>query len=126
MLNNPVKPQAHKIIDILKQTDAEWTFRVENELPIRHGQFMQLSLPKIGEAPISISGFGDGYADFTIRKVGKVTDELFNLKKGSNIFIRGCYGNGWPTEQLKGKNVVIIAGGTGVSPVKSLINQLYS
>ena len=49
-----------------------------------------------------------------------------NLKKGSNIFIRGCYGNGWPTEQLKGKNVVIIAGGTGVSPVKSLINQLYS
>ena len=45
MLNNPVKPQAHKIIDILKQTDAEWTFRVENELPIRHGQFMQLSLP---------------------------------------------------------------------------------
>lgn len=83
---------------------------------------MQLSLPKIGEAPISISGFGDGYADFTIRKVGKVTDELFNLKKGSNIFIRGCYGNGWPTEQLKGKNVVIIAGGTGVSPVKSLIN----
>lgn len=51
MLNNPVKPQAHKIIDILKQTDAEWTFRVENELPIRHGQFMQLSLPKIGEAP---------------------------------------------------------------------------
>ena len=53
MLNNPVKPQAHKIIDILKQTDAEWTFRVENELPIRHGQFMQLSLPKIGEAPIS-------------------------------------------------------------------------
>lgn len=114
MLNNPVKPQAHKIIDILKQTDAEWTFRVENELPIRHGQFMQLSLPKIGEAPISISGFGDGYADFTIRKVGKVTDELFNLKKGSNIFIRGCYGNGWPTEQLKGKNVVIIAGGTGV------------
>lgn len=126
MLNNPVKPQAHKIIDISKQTDAEWTFRVENELPIRHGQFMQLSLPKIGEAPISISGFGDGYADFTIRKVGKVTDELFNLKKGSNIFIRGCYGNGWPTEQLKGKNVVIIAGGTGVSPVKSLINQLYS
>ena len=117
MLNNPVKPQAHKIIDILKQTDAEWTFRVENELPIRHGQFMQLSLPKIGEAPISISGFGDGYADFTIRKVGKVTDELFNLKKGSNIFIRGCYGNGWPTEQLKGKNVVIIAGGTGVSDV---------
>lgn len=125
MLNNPVKPEAHKILDILKETEAEWTFRVENEIPIKHGQFMQLSLPKIGEAPISISGFGDGYADFTIRKVGKVTDELFQLKKGDQIFIRGCYGNGWPTEQLKGKSVVIVAGGTGVSPVKSLIHQLY-
>lgn len=51
MLNNPVKPQAHKIIDILKQTDAEWTFRVENELPIRHGQFMQLSCLKSVKLP---------------------------------------------------------------------------
>ena len=42
---------------------------------------MQLSLPKIGEAPHLHQRFGDGYADFTIRKVGKVTDELFNLKK---------------------------------------------
>ena len=68
---------------------------------------------------------GDGYADFTIRKVGKVTDELFQLKKGDKIFLRGFYGNGWPVEQLKGKNIVIVAGGTGVSPVKSLINMLY-
>lgn len=124
MLNNPVRPQARKILEILPQTEMEWTFRVQNDLPIRHGQFMQLSLPKIGEAPISVSGFGDGYVDFTIRKVGKVTDELFSLKKGDTIFLRGCYGNGWPVERLKGKNVVIIAGGTGVSPVKSLINRL--
>lgn len=40
MLNNPVKPEAHKILDILKETEAEWTFRVENEIPIKHGQFM--------------------------------------------------------------------------------------
>lgn len=125
MLNNPVMPHAHKILGILPQTETEWTFRVENELPVRHGQFMQLSLPKVGEAPISISGFGDGYVDFTIRRVGKVTDGLFGLKKGDSIFLRGCYGNGWPAEQLKGKNVVIVAGGTGVSPVKSLINMLY-
>jgi anaerobic sulfite reductase subunit B len=125
MLKNPVKPQAHQILEILPQTEMEWTFRVKNDLPIRHGQFMQLSLPKVGEAPISISGFGDGYVDFTIRKVGKVTDELFSLKKGDSFFLRGCYGNGWPVERLKGKNVVIVAGGTGVSPVKSLINMLY-
>ncbi|WP_196591592.1 anaerobic sulfite reductase subunit AsrB [Pectinatus frisingensis] len=124
MTNNPVKPTACKLLDIMPQTQTEWTFRVKNNLPIKHGQFMQLSLPKVGEAPISISGFGDGYVDFTIRKVGKVTDGLFSLKKGDNIFIRGCYGNGWPTEQFKNKTVVIIAGGTGVSPVKSLVNML--
>ncbi|CAB1246571.1 Anaerobic sulfite reductase subunit B [Clostridiaceae bacterium BL-3] len=125
MLNNPIRPEAHKILRILPQTESEWTFRVENHMPIQHGQFMQISIPKFGEAPISISGFGESYADFTIRKVGKVTDELFNLKEGDYVFLRGCYGNGWPVGCLKDKNVVIIAGGTGVSPVKSLINALY-
>lgn len=125
MNKNPTMPHGAKILDILPQTELEWTFRVENEGPVGHGQFMQLSIPRVGEAPISISGFGDGYADFTIRKVGRVTDELFALKKGDLIFLRGCYGNGWPTERLKGKNIVVVAGGTGVSPVKSLINMLY-
>jgi anaerobic sulfite reductase subunit B len=123
MCNNPVKPQAHKILAILPQTPTDWTFRVQNDLPIKHGQFMQLSLPKIGEAPISVSGFGEGYADFTIRKVGKVTDELFALKSGDSLFIRGCYGNGWPIERLKGKNIVIVAGGSGIAAVKSLIDM---
>lgn len=125
MLENPVKPVAKKIIDIFPETQWEWTFRLENDFPVQHGQFMQLSVPMIGEAPISVSGFGEGYADFTIRKVGKVTDQLFNKKKGDTIFVRGSYGKGWPWERLKGKHVVIVAGGTGVSPVRSLINDLY-
>lgn len=125
MPENLLKPQACEILEILPQTETEWTFRVANDRPIAHGQFMQLSLPRIGEAPISISGFGDGYADFTIRKVGKVTDSLFSLKKGDPIFLRGCYGNGWPLEEFRNKHVVILAGGTGVSPVKSMIRMLY-
>ncbi|RBP44929.1 anaerobic sulfite reductase subunit AsrB [Garciella nitratireducens] len=125
-MNNPVKPKARKILEVIPQTTNEYTFRLENNIPIKHGQFMQLSLPKIGEVPISVSDFGDGYVDFTIRRVGKVTDKLFHLQKGDQIFIRGCYGNGWPIEKIKEKNIVIIAGGTGVSPVKSLINALYN
>lgn len=125
MPNNPVKPVPRKILDIMKETEHEWTFRVENDALIRHGQFMQLSLPKVGEAPISMSGFGDGYADFTIRNVGKVTDELFRLQKGDTLFLRGCYGNGWPVEEFAGKNLVVVAGGTGVSPVKSLVEMFY-
>ena len=123
MINDPVRPHPAKILDIFPQTEMEWTFRVESDVPVRHGQFMELSIPRVGEAPISMSGFGDGYVDFTIRKVGKLTDGLFEMKKGDTIFLRGCYGNGWPVERFQEKNLVIVAGGTGVSPVKSLINM---
>ncbi|MDU7964036.1 MAG: FAD/NAD(P)-binding protein [Clostridium perfringens] len=74
---------------------------------------------------ISVSGFGPGYLDFTIRAVGKVTDEIFKLQPGDKIALRGAYGKGWPVEQFKNKNVIIVAGGTGVAPVRSLINKFY-
>ena len=76
-----------------------------------------------GEAPISVSAFGDGWMDFTIRSVGKVTDEIFAKKAGDTLFLRGAYGKGWPIDQFKGKHVVLITGGTGLAPVKlSLIH----
>lgn len=125
MASNVVTPKAHRLVSILPQTETEWTFRVEHHGPVNHGQFMQLSLPRVGECPISISGFTDDTVDFTIRRVGHVTDELFNLKPGDDLFLRGTYGNGWPYQEIKDKNLVIIAGGTGVSPVKSMINALH-
>ena len=124
MDKNPMMPRAAKILDVFPQTETEWTFRVENSVPVRHGQFMQISVPRVGEAPISISGFGEGYVDFTIRRVGKLTDGLFKMQKGDTVFLRGCYGNGWPVERIKGRNLLVVAGGTGVSPVKSLVNML--
>lgn len=54
-----------------------------------YGQFFQLSLPKIGEAPISVCGKGPGYVEFTIRKVGRLTGGVFDLKAGDTLFMRG-------------------------------------
>lgn len=125
MSNNILTPKAYEIISITHETDLEYTFRVATDIVPEHGQFLQLSLPKIGEAPISVSGFGTGYMDFTIRAVGKVTDEIFNLKAGDKIFLRGAYGKGWPVEKFADKNLVIVAGGTGVAPVRSLIKKCY-
>jgi anaerobic sulfite reductase subunit B len=125
MQNNILTPKAYEIINVAHETDLEYTFRVATDIVPEHGQFLQLSIPKIGEAPISVSGFGIGYMDFTIRAVGKVTDELFNLKSGDKIFLRGAYGKGWPVEKFKDKNLIIIAGGTGVAPVRSIINKCY-
>ena len=103
-------PKPHKILQILKETKAEYTFRVECDLPTRHGQFFQLSIPKVGEAPISVSGKGDGYVEFTIRKVGRLTEGIFGMSPG---------------EKFENKNLVVICGGTGMAPVKTTLNHFY-
>ena len=71
-MNNIVKPVACKIREVRRESLHEYTFRVETDIRPSHGQFLQLSIPKVGEAPISVSSFGDGWMDFTIRSVGKV------------------------------------------------------
>lgn len=123
---NPMVPTACKILSVIQETDIEWTFRVESNFQANHGQFMQLSIPKIGEAPISISEIGKDYMDFTLRAVGKVTNEIFEKQVGDFLFLRGPYGNGWPVEKLKNKHLVFITGGTGLAPVRSLLNQFYN
>ena len=126
-MNNPIRPIPCEIIEVKHETDIEWTFRVKSDVTPNHGQFMQLSLPKVGEAPISISAYGDGELSFTIRAVGQVTDEIFKKQPGDVLFLRGPYGNGWPFEsQFKGKNLVIVAGGTGLAPVRSMINKVHT
>ncbi|CUQ17747.1 anaerobic sulfite reductase subunit AsrB [Clostridium baratii] len=125
-MENILTPKACEIISVTKESKLEYTFRVKTDIKVKHGQFLQLSIPKVGEAPISVSGFGDGYLDFTIRSVGKVTDEIFKLEAGDTIFLRGSYGIGWPVDKFKDKNIIIVAGGTGVAPVRSMINKFYN
>lgn len=125
MNNNALTSFPCEIISIKKETEKEYTFKVKTDITPMDGQFFQLSIPKVGEAPISVSDYGIGFVDFTIRAVGRVTDALFNLKAGDKLFIRGAYGKGWPIEKFQGKNLIIVAGGTGVAPVKSMINKVY-
>ena len=124
-MNNPYLPFKLPIINVTKQTDIDYTFRFESDINPQNGQFLEISIPGVGEAPISISDFGDGYLDMTIRKVGKLTNEVFNLNKGDFLFARGPYGNGFNLEKYKNKNLIITAGGTGLAPVKSIVNYFY-
>lgn len=124
---NPYIPVSAKIVDIVKHTDIEWTFRVncstDNVLP---GKFYEISIPKYGESPISVSGYGDDYIDFTIRNVGKVTSELFKYKIGDNFFIRGPYGNGFDVSLYENREVVVVAGGSGLAPVRGIVEHFYN
>lgn len=120
-MNNPVLPKPCKILAVQKESAQEWTFRVASDACPEHGQFMQLSIPKIGEAPISVSAQEEGWLEFTIRSVGKVTDCIFCKEPGDTLFLRGPYGKGWPLETFAGKHMVVITGGTGLAPVRSML-----
>ncbi len=119
---NEYIPFKSKIKEIIKHTEIEYTFRMEFEGEVKPGQFFEVSIPKFGEAPISVSGITETTVDLTIRKVGHVTNEIFNNGVGQSLLMRGPYGNGFDLDQYRGKELIVVAGGTGVSPVRQVID----
>jgi len=91
------------------------------------GQFVEVSVFGVGEAPISVSSSptrpGDAF-ELCIREAGSVTGALHRLSAGSTIGIRGPYGRGFPVEELKGRNLLFVAGGLGLVPLRSLIDYV--
>jgi sulfhydrogenase subunit gamma (sulfur reductase) len=87
------------------------------------GQFVMGSVLGEGEAPFSISSTPSrpGLLELCIRKMGTLTETLFSLKENQTIGIRGPYGNGFPIDKMEGKDVLIIAGGLGAAPLRSLL-----
>lgn len=122
MTKNEYLPFISEILDVIKHTEIEYTFRMAFKGDVKPGQFFEVSIPKFGEAPISVSGIGENYVDLTIRRVGKVTDEVFNNYVGDKLFLRGPYGNGFDINNYKDKEVIVVAGGTGLSPVKGIVD----
>ena len=122
-MTNEYMPFLSQIKEIIPHTDVEYTFRMSYTGEVKPGQFFEVSIPKYGEAPISVSGIGEDYVDLTIRKVGKVTNEIFEKQKNKSLFMRGPYGNGFDTKDYQNNELIIIAGGTGVSPVKAVIDH---
>ncbi|MFX1340767.1 MAG: FAD/NAD(P)-binding protein [Promethearchaeota archaeon] len=90
------------------------------------GQFAEISLIGKGECPIGIasSPTEEGTIKFTIKKMGTVTSGFHNCEVGDTVGIRGPCGNGWPIEEMKGKNIVVIGGGFAFSTLRSLIIYL--
>lgn len=91
------------------------------------GQFLEVSCFGKGEAPISISSIpGEEFLKLTFKRAGCVTSGLFNLKENDSLGIRGPFGNGFPYAQLGGKELIFIAGGIGIAPLRSLLNFMLS
>jgi sulfhydrogenase subunit gamma (sulfur reductase) len=112
-------------------TETEDTFSLQLSLQgdgfnFKPGQFNMLGLPGIGEAPFSFSLIDEQKKIFTqtIRHAGNVVSALAKLKKGQKVHFRGPYGNGWPLQKLKGRNVIVVAGGVGMAPLRPVIHYL--
>lgn len=122
-------PEIATVTAIQPLTAAEKLFHVvipHRALGHSPGQFVQVSLPGIGEAPISVAsapGRGEGF-DLCIRRAGNVTDAIHRLQPGDKIGIRGPFGRGVPLDECMGRDVLIICGGLGLAPMRSLIQYI--
>ncbi|MBS5584657.1 MAG: FAD/NAD(P)-binding protein [Clostridiales bacterium] len=132
MSQNALIPMLGVVTDIRRDTPDVKTFRVQaldggkcfEHIP---GQCAMLSIPGVGEAMFSITSSPTvrEYQEFSIKKCGCLTSWLHQMDVGQQITIRGPYGNGFPVEgDLKGKDLIFIAGGIGLAPLRSVINYV--
>ena len=127
---DPMQPRFERVSRVQREGADIWTIEIDmaDGFDFLPGQFNMLYAPGVGEAAISISGdpAAPGRLVHTIRSVGMVSAALCRLEAGDLVGIRGPYGLGWPVDQAAGKDVVVIAGGLGLAPLRPAIYRLLA
>jgi NAD(P)H-flavin reductase len=126
-------PKVGIITEIFEETPDVKTFRVVDESGAKAfdhmpGQCAMLSVPGVGEAMFSIasSPTNTKFMEFSIKRVGVLTEHIHKLEPGDKLTIRGPYGNFFPVDtELKGKNILFVAGGIALAPVRSVIKYVF-
>lgn len=120
-----------EITNIHKLTEMENLYRIQiintearRQFIFQPGQFIMLELPGIGEAPFSISSSPSRHGDIElcVRKAGNLTNFLSRVSRGTHVGIRGPFGTNFPMEKMHGQNILLIAGGLGLAPLRSAIS----
>ncbi|MHB8084713.1 MAG: FAD/NAD(P)-binding protein [Dehalococcoidia bacterium] len=123
-------PRIAELVRVEALSDREKVFEFKfddgKELGQMPGQFVEVSIFGVGEAPISVtsSPTHKGSFELAVRATGSLTNKLHTLEKGAKVGIRGPFGNGFPIQTLKGKDILFVAGGIGLFPLRSLINYV--
>lgn len=124
------KPYFCTIESIRDLTPTERLFRLQRAdgqgFGHRPGQFMQVSVFGVGEAPISVSSSPTrgNYLELAVRKAGKLTARMHELKPGDSIGLRGPFGTSFAVDAMQGKDLVLISGGCGLAPMRALIQYV--
>lgn len=131
---NRYRPWPARITSITDLTATEKLFefrliddRIRNAFHHEPGQFVELSIFGVGEAPISISSSPtkQGFIELCVRRAGTFTSALHKMQCGEIVGIRGPFGRGFPLEQMRGHDILLVAGGLGIVPLRSLINNIH-
>lgn len=127
---SPYLPMAARVSGVTALTELEKLFEIslEHGRPLGHdpGQFVQVSMLGVGECPISIcsSPTRPDTFEICVRRVGDVTEHIHRLGRGDFVGIRGPLGHGFDVQEMHGRDIVIVAGGLGLAPVRSLIQYI--
>jgi NAD(P)H-flavin reductase len=131
---NEYLPVPAAIKDIVDETPDTKTFilqikgRSNRVFKYKPGQFLMISLPGYGEAPFTFasSPSKDGKFQISVRRVGFLTNAMHKLKEKDIIGVRGPYGNTFPLDKMEKKDLLFIAGGCGIAPLRPLIQHVFS
>jgi NAD(P)H-flavin reductase len=132
---DPLCPQPAVVLSVRSEAPRVATFSLafgdqerQSRYQVKPGQFNMIYVPGVGEVPISVShlpeeGPGIGH---TIRFTGRVTDVIGKLGPGAVVGLRGPYGRGWPVEQARGRDVLLVTGGLGLAPMRPVVRALIA
>ena len=129
---DPMVPTIARVLRRRRELADTWTLELETAdralLGFGPGQFNMLYLPGVGEVAISVSGdpAGARHLVHTIRDVGKVSGALTRLQPGMSLGVRGPFGSTWPVEAAVGRDVLVVAGGLGLAPLRPAIYRLLA
>jgi NAD(P)H-flavin reductase len=131
--HDPWLPTPARVLRRRRETASSWTLELEPAngqpfAPFAPGQFNMLYLLGVGEVAISMSGDPalPGRVRHTIRSVGPVSDGLARLEPGMALGLRGPFGKGWPMAEAEGRDVIVVAGGLGLAPLRPAIYRLLA
>ncbi|MEZ5889874.1 MAG: FAD/NAD(P)-binding protein [Xanthobacteraceae bacterium] len=132
-LSDPMVPRLARVVRRWYETPHTWTIEIESDPPgadaaFAAGQFNMLYAFGVGEIPISVSSdpVAPRRLQHTIRAVGAVSAALARLQPGETIGLRGPFGTGWPLESAAGRDVIIVAGGLGLAPLRPAIYRVLA
>jgi NAD(P)H-flavin reductase len=128
-MENLYEPLKTEVLDIITETPTIKTLVLKppRAIPFNAGQFMQLTVYGIGEAPFtpSSSPFDTDTMEITILKAGHLTEAVHELKPGDWVGLRGPFGKGYPLSKFKNKEILVVGGGVGLAPLRALLYALF-